>query len=88
MLIFGIEMLWLGLRSILWGLFLGHEIVNYSTIGNIAERVFHFRSRICALLLGIHVIGIAIIFVLGNVMNFLLCARYARAIYFQNTVQN
>lgn len=76
-LIFGIEMLWLGLRSILWGLFLGHEMVNYSTIGNIAERVFISAVGICALLLGINVVGMAIIMVSGTLINFLLCIRYA-----------
>src|ERR1700690_2701280 len=40
MLIFGFEMLWVGLRTVLWGLFLGHEMVNYSAIGNIVEKVF------------------------------------------------
>ena len=76
-LIFGIEMLWLGLRTILWGLFLGHEMVNYSTIGNIAERVFISAVGICALLLGINVVGMAIIMVTGTLINFLLCIRYA-----------
>ena len=77
MLIFGIEMLWLGLRTVLWGLFLGHEAVNYSTIGNIAERVFISAVGICALLLGANVISIAIIMVSGTLINFLLCLRYA-----------
>lgn len=77
-LIFGLEILWLGLKTVLSGLFLGHELMNFSTIGGIAERVFIASVGICALLLGVHVIGIAIIFVLGSLLNFFLCARFAR----------
>ena len=75
-LIFGIEIFWLGLRTVLWGLFLGHEMVNYSTVGNITERVFVSAAGICGLLLGANVIGIAIIMVSGTLINFLICLRY------------
>jgi O-antigen/teichoic acid export membrane protein len=78
MLIFAIEIFWLGLRTVLWGLFLGNETMNYSTIGNITERVFISAVGITALLLGAHVITMAIIMVTGTFVNFLICVKYSR----------
>ncbi len=76
--IFAVEILWLGLRTIMWGIFLGHEMAQYSTIGNISERIFIAGVGIAALLLGANVIGMALIMVAGTFLNFLLCIRYSR----------
>jgi O-antigen/teichoic acid export membrane protein len=78
MLIFAIEIFWLGLRTVLWGLFLGNEMMNYSTAGNITERVFISAVGITALLMGAHVIGVAIIMVTGTLLNFLICVKFSR----------
>jgi len=76
-LIFGLELGWLALRTVLNGLFLGHEAVKYSTIGNIVERLFISAIGITALLLGAGVIGMAIIMVTGTFLNSLLCIKFA-----------
>ena len=75
---FAVEMLWLGMRTVIWGLFLGNENVSYSTVGNISERVFIAGVGICALLLGANVVGMAIVMISGTLLNFLLCVKYAR----------
>ncbi len=83
LVIMGIEMIWLGAKTVVTGTFLGHEVLHYSSIGAIVERGFIALFGIFALLLGANAIHIAIIMVLGTLINFFLCTRYARRIITQ-----
>lgn len=77
-LIFGLELSWLGARTVMWGLFLGFEKTQYSTIGNISERAFISLVGIIALLLWANTIVMAIIMIMGTLLNVVLCLRLAR----------
>ncbi|HUL44385.1 MAG TPA: flippase [Bacteroidota bacterium] len=76
-MMFAVELSWLALRTVFSGLFLGHEVVKYATIGNIVERLFISVVGITALLLGVGVVGMAAIMISGTLLNALLCIKYA-----------
>jgi O-antigen/teichoic acid export membrane protein len=76
--IMGVEMLWLGAKTVLTGAFLGHEVLQYASVGAIAERVFIAALGVVALLLGANAIHIAIIMICGTFINFLFCVKYTR----------
>lgn len=80
LIIFGIEMLWLGARTVFSGIYLGHEVVQYSTLGVIAERILISVFGILALLLGAKSIGIAIIMVTATLISFFITARFIKYI--------
>ena len=77
-LMFGLEMLWCGGRTVLLGLFLGFESVQYSSIGAIAERAFISLVGISALLLGANEFIIAGVMISGTLLNFTILTRYAK----------
>ncbi|MBI3766540.1 MAG: flippase, partial [Ignavibacteriales bacterium] len=79
-LIFGIEMLWQGVNTVLLGTFLGFETVQYSSRGAVAERVFISVGGVTAVLLGASYVIIAIIMITGTLLNFLICARFTSRI--------
>jgi O-antigen/teichoic acid export membrane protein len=76
--LFGLEMLWCGGRTVLLGLFLGFESLQYSSIGAIVERAFVSLVGIIALLLGANEIVIAIIMISGTLLNFSILVAFAR----------
>ena len=76
--IMGVEMLWLGAKTVITGSFLGLEVMQYSSVGSIAERVFISLLGVTALLFGANAIHIAIIMVCGTFINFLLCLKFTR----------
>ncbi len=78
LVIMGCEMLWLSAKTVLIGSFLGHEMMQYTSMGAIAERMFISLFGVTALLLGANVIVVAIIMVTGTFINFLICVKHAR----------
>jgi O-antigen/teichoic acid export membrane protein len=79
-LIFAIEMIWRGGRTVLNGVFLGYEIVQYSAIGYIAERLFISVLGVVALLLGANSVIIAIIMSLSTLCSYLITQRYVKKV--------
>jgi O-antigen/teichoic acid export membrane protein len=77
-LLFGLEMLWSGGKTVLLGLILGFEAVQYSSVGAIAERAFISVFGISALLLGANEFVIAGIMITGTLLNFSILAMYTR----------
>jgi O-antigen/teichoic acid export membrane protein len=80
LLIFGLEMLWIGVRTVFLGTFLGFELMQYASIGAIIERLFISLVGVSAVLLGVSTMGIAIIMVTGTFINFLICIKFMRRI--------
>lgn len=78
LVIMGLEMLWLAAKSVLVGSFLGHEKMQYTSMGAIAERSFIAVFGVTALLLGANVIAVAVIIVTGTFINFLICLKHSR----------
>lgn len=78
--IFGFAMLNESARKVLYSGYQGFELMKYPALGNIAERVFTMVFGVAALLLGAEVYLVALILVAGQVLNFVICARNARAI--------
>jgi O-antigen/teichoic acid export membrane protein len=77
-LLFGLDMLWSGGKTVLLGLFLGFESVQYSSVGAIAERAFISLFGVSALLLGANEFVIAGIMIAGTLLNFSILAFYTR----------
>lgn len=76
--IFGLEMLWLGIRTVFNGIFLGYEALQYSSIPAIIERVFVSLVGILALILGAKALGITIISVLGTALSLLFSIKFIK----------
>jgi O-antigen/teichoic acid export membrane protein len=79
-IVFGLEMLWISARTVLLGVFLGHEVMQYSSISSIVERVFISIVSVTALLLGVKSFGLAIIMVSGTLLSFVLCVIFVKRI--------
>lgn len=79
-LIFGVSMLWEGIRQVLWSCFQGFEKMRFPAIGNISEQVFITTVAIIALLLGANFLVIGIIYTLGRLINFLIHVKYSSLI--------
>jgi O-antigen/teichoic acid export membrane protein len=79
-LIFGVGMLWQGAMATLFGCFMGHELIKYTSVGSIAERVFVSVIGVAAILLGAGGTLISIIIVVGTLLNFIILARYSKII--------
>jgi O-antigen/teichoic acid export membrane protein len=76
-LIFSLEMLWEGMRKVLWSCYQGFENLKYPSLGAIVERVFITVVGVIALLLGAKSITMAIIMALGVFFNFVVCVKFA-----------
>lgn len=74
--LFGVEMTWVAMRTVLSGIYLGFENTTYTAVGAIAERMFIAGVGIAALLLGGTEITIAVVMIIGTLLNFIICARY------------
>ncbi|HUN65098.1 MAG TPA: flippase [Bacteroidota bacterium] len=77
LLLFGVEMLWNGGKTVLLGLFLGFESLKYSSIGAIIERAFIAIVGVSALLLGANEIVIAAIMISGTLIDFLILLKFS-----------
>lgn len=76
-IIYGISMLWEGIRKVLWSCFQGFEKMRFPTIGNIVEQVFITITAVIALLLGANFLIIGIIYTIGYLTNFLILVKYS-----------
>jgi O-antigen/teichoic acid export membrane protein len=74
--IFSIEMLWEGIRKVLWSCFQGFENMKYPSLGAIVERVFITGIGVGALLLGAKSIIMAVIMTFGTFLNFMVCVKF------------
>ncbi|MBI4547766.1 MAG: flippase [Ignavibacteriae bacterium] len=80
LIVFGVEMFWRAIRTVFAGTFLGFELLQYSAVGAIIERVFISVVGVSAILLGANSLTIAIILVVGTLLNFLICAKFTTRI--------
>lgn len=80
LLIFAFELVWLGSRTVLQGIFQGFELLQYSSYSSIAEKVFVSVAGIIALFMGANSIGIGTIMVAGSLLGFLISVRFIKKI--------
>jgi O-antigen/teichoic acid export membrane protein len=80
LLIFGVGFLFQGSITVLSGCYQGHERMEYTAAGAIAERVFQSIVAVSALLMGAKAIVMAIVGVTGGLLNFLVLARFSRKV--------
>jgi O-antigen/teichoic acid export membrane protein len=78
LILFGFEMLWITARTVMTGVFLGYEITGYGAVGAIAERVLVSGAGIAVLLLGGEEVAIAVVMIIGTLVNFTICAHFFR----------
>jgi O-antigen/teichoic acid export membrane protein len=79
-LVFGVGMLWQGGLTTLFGCFMGHEQIKYTSVGSITERVFVSIVAVAAILWGAGGTLISIIIVVGTLINFIILLRYSKII--------
>jgi O-antigen/teichoic acid export membrane protein len=80
LLIYAIGYLWEGATTGLYACYQGHELLQYTSLGVIANRVFNSAAAISAILLGAGPTTIIVIFVLGSFLNFVVLASFSRKI--------
>jgi O-antigen/teichoic acid export membrane protein len=80
LLIFGVGFLFQGSQTVLNGCYQGREQMEYNAAGAIAERVFECIVAVAALLMGAKAIVIAIVGVVGGLLNFLVLLRLSKRI--------
>jgi len=80
LLIFGTGLLWQGGITALYASYQGHELMQYTSAAAVAERVLVSFVSIGALLLGAHVIVVAVIITCGNLVNFVVLTRFVRKV--------
>jgi O-antigen/teichoic acid export membrane protein len=78
LLFFAVELVWLGSRTVLHGVFQGFELMQYSSYSSIAEKVFVSIGGITALFLGANSVGIGAIMVAGSLLGFLISVRFIK----------
>ncbi len=76
LLIFGVSKLWEGGLTVMQKSFQGHEMMKYTALGNITERVVLSLAGVTALLLGAKAITVALLMIGSNLINVLVCSRF------------
>ena len=79
-LILGIAKIWEGLNDLLRNCYLGFELMEYPSIGSIAERSFLMVVVVAALLAGAGPIIIAVLMALSTLINFIVSASFSHKI--------
>lgn len=79
-IIYGISMLWEGVRKVLWSCFQGFEKMRFPSIGAITDQIFVTIAAVTALLLGANFLVIGIIYTIGSFINFYIHLRYSSLI--------
>lgn len=79
-IIYGISMLWEGIRKVLWSCFQGFEQMRFPSIGAITDQIFVTIAAITALLLGANFLIIGIIYTIGSFINFFIHLKYSYVI--------
>ncbi|MBD3615430.1 MAG: flippase [Gracilimonas sp.] len=74
--ILGFSKLWEGVIKAIKSCFQGHEMMEYPSIGQIAQKVFVAAIAVSALIFGAGPITIAIIMVMGAVLNLVICLKF------------
>ena len=74
--IFGISKLWETLTSLIQRCFQGVEVMQYSAVGNIAERVFVSIACITALFLGAPIVVIGLLMAVSTLLNYLISRKF------------
>lgn len=77
LLVFGIGMIWQAVQVTLYGCFMGHEQMKFTSGGAIADRVFVSVVGVTAVLLGAKAKTMSIVIVLGTFMNLLVLIRFS-----------
>lgn len=83
-LILGVAKLWEGVYRVLGSTFQGLEMMEYTALGVITERVFVTLAGVSVLVLGADTVIIALVMVLGVFLNAAVVYRHARRHFFQN----
>ncbi len=74
--IFGIAKLWESLTSLIQRCFQGVEAMQYTAVGNIAERVFVSIACVTALVLGAPIVVIGILMALSTLLNYIITREF------------
>jgi O-antigen/teichoic acid export membrane protein len=80
LVISGLTLLWQGGSTALYASYQGHELMQYTSAAAVVDRVFVSIVGVIALLLGAHVIVIAIIMTVGSLLYFIVLAGFLRKI--------
>lgn len=75
-IILGISKLWEGAVKAIKSCFQGHEMMEYPSIGQIAQKVFVSVIAVTALLMGAGPITVAVIMAIGVILNLALCLKF------------
>jgi O-antigen/teichoic acid export membrane protein len=78
--VLSIPFIWAGGSIGLYASYQGHELMHYTSLGAIVERLFVCAIGVAALLMGAHVVTMAVIIVFGSFSNFVLLSSFARKI--------
>ncbi len=79
-MILGIAKLWEGINSLLRNCYQGFELMEYPSIGSVAERIFLMTSAIAFLVAGFGQIMIAVLMAVSTLINFIVSAAFAKRI--------
>ncbi|HYQ85617.1 MAG TPA: flippase [Bacteroidota bacterium] len=74
--IFAISLSWEMMTDVLHRCFQGHEVMKYTVVGNVAERVSLTLIGVSALLLGAPVVAVGIIMAVSTFLNFFISTRF------------
>lgn len=75
-LMFGITKLWEGAKLVLASCFQGFEMMQYPSLGAVAERVFAAATGAVALIMGANVFVVGAILALSTLLNFLVVMKF------------
>jgi O-antigen/teichoic acid export membrane protein len=80
LLIMGLGFLWSGAITSLRACYQGHELMQYTSVGTIAQQVLISFASIVALVLGAKAVVIVVIGIVGSFLNFLVLAWFSKNI--------
>jgi O-antigen/teichoic acid export membrane protein len=77
LVLYAISLFWVGGSTALRAAYQGHEVMHFTSAGAVAERLFAVVTVIPAIWLGADVIMIAVLIVIGSLLNFLFLLYFA-----------
>ncbi len=80
LMVYGLALLWQAGTTALYACYQGREIMAYNSVGVVTERAFSAVVGVLAVILGAKSFGIAVVFVIGTLLNFLVLAGFAKKI--------
>ncbi|MER3523580.1 MAG: hypothetical protein C4326_05800 [Ignavibacteria bacterium] len=78
LIVAGIGLFWDAVATSLYGCYQGNELLQYTSAGIVAKRVFISIGSVVALLLGAHVMTILIILIVGSMIDALVLAGFSK----------